>query len=134
MQAYVAAYLGTLATLLVCDFVWLSTVATAVYRPRLGDLLLDRPVWWAAAAFYLFYALGVVIFAAAPALRAQSWPRALLLGALFGAFAYATYDLTNLATTRGWSSLVAGLDILWGAALSGAAATAGYLAARSFAA
>jgi uncharacterized membrane protein len=134
MQAYLVAYLATLVTLLVCDFVWLSTVGNAIYRPRLGDLLLDRPVWWAAAAFYLVYALGVVIFAAAPGLRAQSWPRALMMGVLFGAFAYATYDLTNLATTRGWSSLVAGLDILWGAALSGVAATAGCLVAGRFAA
>ena len=48
-------------------------------------------------------------------------------GALFGLVAYATYDLTNLATLRGWSLPVTLVDIAWGAAvtaLSAAVATA----------
>jgi uncharacterized membrane protein len=130
MSPYVLAYAGTLLALVLCDLVWLATVGAGVYRPRIGALLLERPIVWAAALFYLVYAAGVVAFAVAPALRAESWPRALALGALFGAFAYATYDLTNLATLRGWSGLVTVLDIVWGTVLSGAAATAGYLLAH----
>ena len=113
-----------------CDLVWLGTVGASVYRSRLGDLLLERPVLWAAALFYLVYAIGIVIFAVAPALRAEAWSRALVLGALFGFFAYATYDLTNLATLRGWSGLVAILDIGWGACLTAAGAAAGYVVAQ----
>jgi uncharacterized membrane protein len=127
---YLWAYGGTLLVLVIADLGWLGTVGTAVYRPRLGDLLLGRPILWAAAAFYLVYAVGVVIFAVTPALRALSWPRAMAMGALFGIFAYATYDLTNLATLRGWSGLVTCLDIAWGGILSGAAATAGYALAQ----
>jgi len=130
MSGYALAYGGTLGVLVLCDLAWLSTVGAGVYRPRLGALLLERPNVWAAALFYLVYAAGIVVFAVAPALRAEHWLRALLLGALFGAFAYATYDLTNLATLRGWSGLVAVLDILWGSVLSGAAASAGYLLAH----
>ncbi|HZT50592.1 MAG TPA: DUF2177 family protein [Stellaceae bacterium] len=130
MLASGLAYLGTLAVLVLCDLVWLSTVGAAVYRPRIGALLLDRPIVWAGALFYLVYAVGVVVFAAGPALRAESWVRAMVLGALFGGFAYATYDLTNLATLRHWSGLVTVLDIAWGMVLSGAAATAGYFLAQ----
>jgi uncharacterized membrane protein len=130
MRTYVISYAVALVALLACDMVWLSTVGATVYRPRLGDLLLDKPVLWAAALFYLVYALGVVIFVVAPALRAESWPRALALGALFGLFAYATYDLTNLATMRGWSGLVTVLDIAWGACLTGIAGTVATLVAQ----
>jgi len=127
---YGAAYVASLIVLALCDFVWLSTMGDAVYRPRLGALLLEKPVLWAAVLFYLVYAAGVVLFAVTPALNAQSWLRAAVLGAFFGLFAYATYDLTNLATLRAWSVTVSVLDIGWGAVLSAIGASAGYLAAK----
>jgi uncharacterized membrane protein len=130
MPAQLVAYVATLVVLVVCDFAWLSTMGASIYRPRLGALLLDRPVLWAAALFYLVYALGVVVFAVAPGLRADSWTKALGAGAMFGFFAYATYDLTNLATVRGWSGLVTVLDIGWGTCLTALAAAAGTLVAR----
>lgn len=43
-----------------------------------------------------------------------------------------TYDLTNLATTRGWPPLLTAVDIAWGTFLSGLAAAGGGLAARLF--
>lgn len=130
MRSYALAYIAALIVLAACDFVWLSTVGTSVYRPRLGGLLLERPVLWAAVLFYLVYAAGVVVFAVAPALGASSWLRAAGMGALFGLFAYATYDLTNLATLRSWSVLVTVLDIGWGAVLTAIGATAGYSVSR----
>jgi uncharacterized membrane protein len=125
MGTYLVSYGATVVVMLALDMVWLGTVGTGVYRPRLGDLLLDRPVLWAAALFYLVYGVGVVIFAVAPGLRQESWMRSLGLGALFGLFAYATYDLTNLATMRGWSVLVSVLDIAWGAGLTAVASAVG---------
>ena len=38
----------------------------------------------------------------------------LLNGALFGAIAYATYDLTNQATMKVWPVHVTLVDIAWG--------------------
>ena len=38
-----------------------------------------------------------------------------------------TYELTNLATTRGWPALLTVVDIAWGTLLSGMAAAAGKL-------
>ena len=41
------------------------------------------------------------------------------MGALFGLVAYGTYDLTNLATIKGWSLKVTIIDLLWGGILTG---------------
>jgi uncharacterized membrane protein len=80
--------------------------------------------------FYALYLVGVVIFAIAPALEKRSLRKAVVSGALFGFFAYATYDLTNLATLKGWSLTVSVVDILWGTFVTAVAATAGYVVAR----
>jgi uncharacterized membrane protein len=47
------------------------------------------------------------------------------MGALFGFFAYATYDLSNLATLRNWPVGLTLIDMAWGTLLSAAAAAAG---------
>ena len=39
----------------------------------------------------------------------------MLNGALFGAICYATYDLTNQATLKVWSTQMTLIDIAWGA-------------------
>jgi uncharacterized membrane protein len=127
---FLVGYLAAAAVFLALDFVWLSQVASGFYRRRLGDLLLDTPNIGAAAGFYAVYVVGIVIFALAPALRADSAARALILGSLFGFFCYATYDLTNYAVLKGWSVTVAMVDIAWGTCLTGVAALAGYLAVR----
>lgn len=51
---------------------------------------------------------------------------------LFGFFAYLTYDLTNLATLKGWPANIAVVDILWGTFLSAASSTVGYAGATAF--
>jgi hypothetical protein len=54
----------------------------------------------------------------------------ILLGALFGLVAYATYDLTNLATLQRWPIGVTLIDLAWGAFLTAATAAAGWTFAR----
>jgi len=49
-----------------------------------------------------------------------------LEGALFGFFTYATYDLTNLATLRGWPIRIVFIDIIWGSFLTASVSTAGF--------
>ena len=41
-----------------------------------------------------------------------------LLGALLGLFAYATYDLTNLAVMKGFTTKIAIIDMVWGTVLT----------------
>jgi uncharacterized membrane protein len=131
MTRFAVAYVATLAVFCGLDFLWLGFVAKGYYQSQLGALLLDKPNIPVAVLFYVLYIAGVLVFAVLPALDAGQWSRAFLNGALFGFFAYATYDLTNLATLRGWSAGVAMLDLGWGTVVTGVAATAGYLAARS---
>jgi uncharacterized membrane protein len=124
------AYVGAFLTLAVLDGAWLGFIARDFYQSRVGDLLLPKPNWGVAALFYLAYPAGVVFFAVVPALDAGSLLRAALWGGLLGALAYGTYDLTNLATLKGWSPSVALLDSGWGVLATAAAAAAGFLLAR----
>jgi len=104
----------------------------ALYRPILGDILLDSFNPIPAIVFYLLYVVGIVIFAVAPALRTGDWTAAIVDGALFGLFAYATYDLSNLATLKGWSMTITLVDLCWGTTVTAASATLGYKITEAF--
>ena len=47
-----------------------------------------------------------------PSLQSQSWVTALILGSLLGVIAYGTYDMTNLATLRGWPVALSAVDLV----------------------
>jgi len=83
-----------------------------------------------AAAFYFLYVGGIVFIAVAPGLAADKWTVALTRGMALGLIAYATYDLTNQATLKQWSTTVTLADMAWGTVLTGVAASAGFFAAR----
>ncbi len=121
MAVYLLHYVLVLLLLLGLDAVWLLTMVNRLYKPELGSLLADgfRPV--PAGIFYVIYAVGVVGLVLAPALKSGQWQDALWRGALFGLCAYATYNLTNLATLRNWSLNVTLADMVWGAVLTGLA-------------
>ncbi|MBI1180230.1 MAG: DUF2177 family protein [Alphaproteobacteria bacterium] len=129
-MAYLAAYVAAGVVFAVLDLLWLGVVARDFYRQNLAHLLRDPFNTPAAVAFYVFYLAGVLFFAIAPALAAQSLKTAALYGFLLGVLAYGTYDMTNLATLRNWPLGVALVDILWGGLLTAVAATAGAAAAR----
>jgi uncharacterized membrane protein len=126
-----AAYLAILIVFGAIDALWLTTMGPVLYRPTLGDILLPSLRVAPAIAFYLLYPVGVIVFAVMPGLRAGSASTAFLFALLYGALAYATYDLTNYATLRNWTLEITILDIGYGALASGAAATAAYFAARA---
>jgi len=129
MPIYLTAYGATALVFLVLDAIWLTIMVDRLYRPGIGHLMLERPNLAAAVPFYFLYVIGVVVFAVLPGLRAQDWTTSLWMGALLGLVAYGTYDLTNLATLRGWSVSVSLADMAWGSVLTAAAATGGMLAA-----
>jgi uncharacterized membrane protein len=128
-MSWVFRYVVAMLVLGIGDALWLSYFAHAVFRPTLGTILLDDPRWIAVGLFYVAYAAGVLIFAVSPALRANSAWIAFMYGALFGLFAYGTYDLTNFATIKAWTVNLALLDTGWGALLTALAALASYLVA-----
>jgi uncharacterized membrane protein len=102
----------------VLDFLWLGFVAKNLYANELSKLILEKPNMTAAIAFYIIYVIGVVVLVISPALANGSFWSAISYGALFGLVAYATYDLTNLATMNGFSLKVALIDMCWGAFLT----------------
>jgi uncharacterized membrane protein len=131
MPPLVAAYLAAAVAFCLADLLWLGFVAKAFIQAQIGPLVRTPPDWTAAAIFYAMYLGGVVFFAVRPALADGSLGTAALHGALFGFFCYATYDLTNLATLRGWTLPMALVDIGWGTVVTALAATAGFLGARA---
>lgn len=131
MKRCAAAYLVTAIVFLGIDAIWLTLSADRLYKPNLSKLLAVQFSLAPAALFYLLYIAGILVFAVTPAFRSGHWTTATLYGALFGLFAYATYDLTNQATLKDWPVVVTVADLCWGTALTAVAATCGYLAARS---
>jgi uncharacterized membrane protein len=123
-------YLIAFSVFLVIDLLWLGVIAKSFYFRHLEPFFAEKINWPAAFIFYILFVAGILIFAIFPALEKQSLQRAVVYGALFGFFTYATYDLTNLATLRNWPGIIVIVDILWGTVLCAAVATAGYLAAR----
>ena len=124
---YITAYLTALLTFLLADTAWLGTMAGRFYKPVMGDMLLPKFSVMPAVAFYLLYPVGLVIFAVSPALKVGSLATSVLLGALFGLFTYGTYDLTNQATLRNWTTSLTLIDMGWGGVLGAITAASAFL-------
>ena len=122
---YLQIYGGTAGVMLVLDILWLGFIAKAWYQQGIGHLMASQPNLAIGALFYLLFPVGLVIFAVLPTGDDPSWTKAALMGALFGFFAYATYDITNLATLRDWPLKLSIMDVVWGSLVSGLAAGAG---------
>jgi uncharacterized membrane protein len=127
---YAVAYIAAAIVFLAMDAVWLTVMGARLYKPALGDLMTDKPALLPAVLFYIIYLFGVIYFCVAPALREGRWSAAAVNAVVLGLCAYATYDLTNQATLRIWSSRVTVADLAWGMIVTTAAASAGYFASR----
>ena len=124
---YIVGYIATGVAFALIDSVWLRTMYTRLYQPEIGELMMKGGFRMGPAiVFYVLYILGMMIFAVGPALNSGKWQTALLWGALLGFFCYMTYDLTNHATMKVWSTKVTVLDIMWGTFLTGSASLVGY--------
>jgi uncharacterized membrane protein len=128
MSKLLLPYLAIVAAMMVLDVAWIGVVARPLYRRGIGHLMADKPDFVAALAFYLLFAIGLMVFVVLPRV-AGDWQRAAGYGALFGFMAYMTYDLTNLATLRDWPLGLSLMDTAWGCIATAIAATAGRLVA-----
>jgi uncharacterized membrane protein len=120
----VLLYIATVPTFFLLDMLWIGVIAKNLYFKTIPGLS-PQPNWTAAIVFYLLYIIGIIIFAVLPNLD-KGWQQALLYGALFGFFAYATYDITNYATMKAWPLSITLIDLTWGTVLTGLVATASY--------
>jgi uncharacterized membrane protein len=123
---FIMSYVLTAVVFFAVDLLWLGLIAKDLYQKYLGDLLAEKVNWTAAIIFYLLFIIGISIFAIYPAVQKDSVGHAILMGALFGFFTYATYDLTNLATLKGWPMGIVFIDITWGTILTAIVSTAGF--------
>jgi uncharacterized membrane protein len=121
MQRKIGVYLTSLVSMLIVDALWLTITIDTLYRPKIGHLLAAKPVLWAALLFYPLYALGITTLVVLPRLNEPSGGRHVLFsGALLGAVAYGTFDLTSQSLFINWPPLITLVDILWGTCLSAA--------------
>lgn len=105
----------SLLTMTVLDGAWLGFIAPKFYKQHIGFIMTSKPNWFAAAAFYVLFIVGVTVFVTYPGWKNDtSLLHVALLGALFGLVTYATYDLTNQATLKNWPAIVTLVDMLWG--------------------
>ena len=111
------------ATFLFIDIIWLSQAVAYFYQPNIGELLNETPLALPAILFYLIYPLGVAILVIVPSLGNGSLKKIFFQGFVFGFVAYGTYNLTNMATLKGWSVNVVIVDMIWGGILTGVSAS-----------
>ena len=122
----IISYLLTTVVFFAVDMTWLGFIAKDLYKKYLSNFLSDKVNWPAAIIFYLLFIIGIFYFAILPAVEKNSLAKAIISGALFGFFTYATYDLTNLATLKDWPLPIVFIDIIWGSVLTGIVSIAGY--------
>lgn len=120
------SYLLTTLVFFAIDLVWLGLIAKDIYKKYLGSLMSETVNWGAALLFYLLFIAGIFVFVINPAIEKQSVARALLTGAFFGLITYATYDLTNYATLKGFPLNVVIIDLIWGTCLTAVVSLSGY--------
>jgi uncharacterized membrane protein len=126
---FIKLFLIALPVFFVIDMAWLGLVAKKFYDQHLGFLMKPDITWYAAIIFYLLFITGLVTFVISPAVEKHSWLHSFLFGALFGLITYSTYDLTNLATIKGWPVIVTVVDLIWGMVLSASVSVITYLIA-----
>lgn len=130
---WIIAYGVAAVAFLALDAVWLRWASVNLYKPVIGEIMAKDFNVGAAAAFYFIYIAGMCWFAIKPGLEGGGVQAAMLNGILLGALCYATFDLTSQAVMKVWATQISVLDILWGAFVTGAAASAATWAVLRFA-
>ena len=130
MKLLILATLISALVFLIIDVIWLSFSVKSFYRPNIGHLLLETPVMWAAILFYIIYVIGLAVVIIEPSLDYQNTQKFLIKAFMFGLVAYGTYNLTNMATIKGWSPNVVFVDMIWGGTLTTFSSYFGILIAK----
>jgi uncharacterized membrane protein len=120
MITFIRAFVIILTLLLVLDSLWIGSMYKVFYSPNIGNLLAEEINLLPALLFYMIYAFGLAWLVVLPSLKHQWSDRETTLkGFLFGLVAYSTYNLTNHATLKGWTTAMTVVDIFWGTLMTG---------------
>ena len=134
MAKFLSAYTAIFLVMLAIDMLWLGVIAKPLYQQGIGHLMAAKPNFVAAGLFYVIFPIGLMFFAVTPYGVFPEWSRVLISAAVFGFFAYATYDLTNLAIMKDWPISLSLIDVAWGTFASTVSAAAGKFVLDRFAA
>jgi uncharacterized membrane protein len=117
-------------TMLAMDAVWL-TLNAKMHQALIKSVQGSPPELRLIPALlvYVVMALAVYFFAIGPS---KSTTGAAITGAALGASMYGVYDLTNLASLKGWTIYMTVTDSLWGTVLCATAAVAGFYMKQRF--
>ena len=126
MWQFMKPYAVAFGVFLLIEGAWLTLIAKDFYQKEIGFLMSKNPKLIPTAIFALVFVIGLVFFVINPALAKGSWKYALLAGLFFGLVSYSTYDLTNLATLKGWPLIVSVVDLVWGSVMSASVSTISY--------
>ena len=126
MWEFMKVYLVAFLVFLLIEGIWLVLVAKDFYKKEIGFIMSESPKILPTIVFSVLFVLGLVFFVINPALAKDSWKYALLVGLLFGLISYSTYDLTALATLKGWPLKVTIVDLIWGSSMSAIVSTASF--------
>ena len=119
MSYFLSLFASAFVVFAAIDVFAITYIITPLYRSKVPEILASKFALLPALSFYIIYIAGIVYFAIMPALKSGSVLSAFVNGALLGAFAYATFTLTNMALLKNWPISIAVSDILWGALLTG---------------
>lgn len=124
---WIKVYFITLIVFFIIDIIWLGLIAKNMYKRELGYIMSDKPNWLAAVVFYLIFIFGLTYFVVYPGLESGRLVLTVVNGMILGFVAYATYDLTNLATLKDWPLIITVVDLIWGTFLGGTVSLLSYL-------
>ena len=123
---FAVAYSVSLVVFLALEICRITASVSSPGILRTTSLRLDRPSLPPTVVFHLFYIAGLVFFAVAPTLRTGQWLMAPVRGGLFGAAAFTSYAVVELAILRGWTGDIGLRTIGWSTIASAITATAAY--------
>lgn len=118
-----AAYGVVLLVMGALDGLWLGWLALDFYREQLGALMNDSVRVVPAALYYLGFPAVIVYLALQPS---ATLSEAVRRSAVLGLAAFGVYDLTNLATLRGYTVTMTVVDMAWGTFATAAGGAAAY--------
>ena len=112
----VQRYLISVVVFVLVDFVWINYVAQAFYQKHIGHLLREEYLLGPAAIFYLMFLAGIMLFIIHPRAK-DSYASISGYAMALGVLTYGTFDLTCLALFKGFPTIVAVVDMVWGGVL-----------------
>ncbi len=129
MLLFIKLFIISVIVFLVFDIIWLAFVAKNFYKNQIGFLMKEKINYLSAMVFYLIFIVSLVIFVIMPNIDGNIL-KLILKASLFGLVTYATYDLTNFATLKGFPIKVVLVDLSYGVIIANITAILTYLIYR----